>query len=119
MQRPLEPASMRKSMQRRWPARSSSPLSSKIVGATGNTPAKRGAAAMVRSSEPKSTWVVSATVQGRAAAGPATLTGIIGYHGAGSLRQGPRHDLHRSVVQRARDGLHPEAVLSADARHVA
>jgi hypothetical protein len=29
---------VRKSMQRRWPSKSRSPLSWKIVGATGNTP---------------------------------------------------------------------------------
>jgi len=38
MQMPLEPASIMKSMQRRWPSRSSSPRSSKMVGATGKTP---------------------------------------------------------------------------------
>src|SRR6185437_9476715 len=38
MHRPFEPASIMKSMQRFWPSRSSRPASSKMVGATGNTP---------------------------------------------------------------------------------
>jgi DNA-binding transcriptional LysR family regulator len=38
MQMPSEPASIMKSRQRRWPSRSSSPRSVKMVGATGNTP---------------------------------------------------------------------------------
>src|SRR5216683_3837386 len=46
MQTPLEPASMRKSMQRRWLTRSSSPRSSNVVGATGKTPLNRAAGAI-------------------------------------------------------------------------
>ena len=38
MQMPCEPASIMKSVQRFWPSRSRLPLSSKTVGATGNTP---------------------------------------------------------------------------------
>src|SRR6266849_5935991 len=46
MQTPLEPASMRKSMQRRWLTRSSSPRSSNVVGTTGKTPLNRAAGAI-------------------------------------------------------------------------
>src|SRR5579885_111305 len=42
MQMPVEPASIRKSMQRRWLSRSRPPRSSKVVGATGNTPLSAG-----------------------------------------------------------------------------
>src|SRR6187549_2348510 len=38
MHRPVEPASIMKSTQRFWLARSSSPASVKVVGTTGNTP---------------------------------------------------------------------------------
>src|ERR1700730_18636371 len=48
MQMPSEPASTRKSMQRRWLSRSSPPRSSNVVGATGNTPFSAADAAMVK-----------------------------------------------------------------------
>jgi len=38
MQNPCEPASIMKSIQRRWPSRSRLPRASKMVGATGKTP---------------------------------------------------------------------------------